>query len=172
VVEEAELVFGTERKVAALVSIGTGLGKAIVYKSPGKVETKFRKNLAQRLGDLATTSDIIAERAFKRYMDAAPLYWRFNVDRGLDGISLEEWEQLGEVEQYSRDYLKQAAVNKEVENIVAALLMGFPRPHESVKARETDVAQSECISESRMIEGPPAVEDYSQLYRLDDLVSK
>src|ERR1700722_4489868 len=98
VVEEAELAFGKDRKVAALISIGTGLGKAIVYKSPGMLESKFRKHLAQRLGDLATNADTIAERASKRYRDAAPLYWRLNVDRGLDGISLEEWTELGEVE--------------------------------------------------------------------------
>jgi hypothetical protein len=47
------------------------------------------------------------------------------VDRGLESISLEEWEKLGEVKTHTMAYLQDEDVSQKVDEIAKALI-GMP----------------------------------------------
>jgi hypothetical protein len=122
VIKEADLVFGEERKVACIVSIGTGKASVIKYESPGKGEKTLPIKLAKVFSELATECDRAAEETEERYTSGAVVYCRLNVDCGLQDIRLEEWDKLGQVEGYTEDYLAQRGVGSKIDEVVAALI--------------------------------------------------
>jgi hypothetical protein len=65
-----------------------------------------------------------------RYQNCPNLYHRLNVERGLEEISLEEWEKLGDVKQHTMAYLSDDSISGEIDVIVDALvgksLQAFP----------------------------------------------
>ncbi|CAK7207974.1 hypothetical protein SEUCBS139899_010808 [Sporothrix eucalyptigena] len=90
VLEEACRIF-PKRKVACIVSIGTGLARVIRFPSSPKA-SPFK--LVDALTKMATESDTTAERVQVRFRDTQDTYFRFSVDRGLDNIDLAEWKNL------------------------------------------------------------------------------
>ena len=124
VLEEAHREF-PGRKVACIVSIGTGLAGVIRFTSapetsPSKVINALKK--------MATESDVTAERVQARFHNIINTYFRFNVDRGLEDIELDEWENLGRVATYTDGYLRQAAVSCQINTVVKALLASKVEP--------------------------------------------
>lgn len=118
VLEEASRVF-PGRKVACVVSIGTGLARAIQF--PASPKTSPTK-LISALTKMATESDTTAEKVQKRFREIKGTYFRFNVDRGLSGIKLEEWENLGDVRTYTTGYMEQDSISSHIDAVVTSLL--------------------------------------------------
>lgn len=124
VLEEARRVF-PKRKVACIVSIGTGLARVIRF--PNAPMTSPLK-LINALKEMATESDTTAERVQARFRDTNDTYFRFNVDRGLEDIELDEWKHLGSVETYTTGYLQQTTVSCQIDTVVKALLASKAEP--------------------------------------------
>ncbi|CAK7238307.1 hypothetical protein SEUCBS140593_010533 [Sporothrix eucalyptigena] len=97
VLEEACRIF-PKRKVACIVSIGTGLARVIRFPSSPKT-SPFK--LVDALTKMATESDTTAERVQVRFRETQDTYFRFSVDRGLDNIDLAEWKNLPDVRTYT-----------------------------------------------------------------------
>jgi hypothetical protein len=135
VVKEAEKAFGEAQKMSCIVSISTGQPKAIVYQNPKGAQKAVPTQLATALADLATDTQKVAEEMSAEHARAEPVYWRLNVDRGLEDIGLEEWDHLGAVDGYTQDYLDTTEVEGKTKAIVEALLRG--RPGEEVR-NDTD----------------------------------
>jgi hypothetical protein len=49
------------------------------------------------------------------------VYFRFNVEQGMQGVTLAEGEKLGEVTQHTMQYLQRSAVNQKVNAAVEAI---------------------------------------------------
>ncbi|KAK3938525.1 hypothetical protein QBC46DRAFT_265149, partial [Diplogelasinospora grovesii] len=124
VLDEARRVF-PGRKVAYIVSIGTGLARVITF--PDSLKTNPLK-LINALKDIATKSDTTAERVQRRFREIKDTYFRFNMDRGLNHIQLEEWENLGQVRTYTTGYMEQDTVSSHFDTVVTALLASKARP--------------------------------------------
>jgi hypothetical protein len=123
-VDEVTELYGAERKIGCVVSIGTGVADVIGYSPSGFREMLFHEKLLKALGKLTTDSERVAEEMEKRYRDADPtIYWRLNVNRGLSNIQLDEWQNLRQVKAYTLEYLKSSRVTGMVDEIVAALTL-------------------------------------------------
>lgn len=118
VLEEASRVF-PGRKVGCVVNIGTGVASAIAF--PTSPKTSPVKRIVA-LKNMATESDTTAERMHRRFQNVEDTYFRFSVDRGLQGIGLEEWKELPNVRTFTTGYLNQHAVSTQVNTVVTALL--------------------------------------------------
>jgi predicted acylesterase/phospholipase RssA len=118
VLEEASRVF-PGRKVACVVSVGTGVAGAIAF--PDSPKTSPAK-LVEALKNMATESDTTAERMHGRFRNAKQTYFRFSVDRGFQGIGLEEWKELSKVRTFTAEYLHQVIISEQVNEAVRALL--------------------------------------------------
>ncbi|RDW62196.1 hypothetical protein BP6252_11629 [Coleophoma cylindrospora] len=118
VLEEARRVF-PRRKVACVVSIGTGVARVIEF--PNSPKTSPIK-LINALKEMATESDTTAEKVHKRFQNVKDTYFRFSVDRGLQGVGLEEWKELPKVRTYTTDYLVGQKLSEQVDQVVQALL--------------------------------------------------
>jgi hypothetical protein len=128
-VAEAELVFGDTREVACIVSIGTGKPKVTSFKKPAfGLQRILPLDLIEVLKNMATDSEATAAEVAGRYKQCPGVYYRLNVDRGLEDVSLEEWEKLGEVKTHTLEYLNQDDISQSIDEIVTALLgNSFPQ---------------------------------------------
>lgn len=118
VLEEARRIF-PGRKVACVVSVGTGVASAIAF--PDSPKTSPVK-LINALKNMATESDTTAEKMHRRFQNTKDTYFRFSVDRGLQGIGLEEWKELANVRAFTTEYLHQRVISEQVNEVVIALL--------------------------------------------------
>ena len=123
IIQECELIYGSDAKVACIVSIGTGRPEVIGWKKPGLFQQAFPIKLCKALAQLATDTEGVAEQHQRRNSsDSTTVYWRLNVSRGLQTISLEEWERLGEVEGYTQNYMKETLVSDQIDKLVDVLI--------------------------------------------------
>lgn len=121
-IEEAGQEFSAERMVSCIVSIGTGKPKVAGFNAPGLFQRVLPRELIKVLADMATDTEAEASAMEARLQNCPGLYHRLNVERGLDEISLEEWEKLGDVKQHTMAYLSDNAVSRRIDVIVDALV--------------------------------------------------
>jgi hypothetical protein len=121
-VQEARQEFGPKREVACIVSIGTGKPKVAGFKAPGAFQRVLPLDLIKVLSAISTDSEAVASITEARYQNCPNLYHRLNVERGLEQVSLEEWEKLGEVKTHTLSYLRTVEVSQRVDVIVNALV--------------------------------------------------
>lgn len=121
-VEEAAKEFGPNGKVNCIVSIGTGKPMVSGFKAPGFLQRAVPSALIHVLKNMATDSEAEALRMEGRFRNCPGLYHRLNVEHGLQMVSLEEWEKLGEVRTHTKAYLNDDTVSREIDAIVDALV--------------------------------------------------
>ncbi|KAI9733881.1 MAG: hypothetical protein M1834_002536 [Cirrosporium novae-zelandiae] len=123
VLQEAKKIFSKDRKIACVVSIGTGLATAVKFDKPGLFQKALPVDLIRALKKKATHSDAVAEEMKRRFKAVPQIgYHRLNVDCGLGSISLAEWNKLGEVATYTNSYLELSDACTQVDDIVNALV--------------------------------------------------
>ena len=96
-----------EGKVKCLVSIGTGKQALNAFGS-------YPSELANTLLQIATETEQTAELFSKEHCDLVEddQYFRFNVDQGLENVSLEESDKIGPMSAATRKYLETNAVRR------------------------------------------------------------
>ena len=121
VLEEARDVFGNDRAVGCLVSIGTGHPGTIGLARPDSFQKFLPTKLIDVVKKIATDCEKTANELGTRFRDHETFYYRFNVEHGAEGISLEEWEKMGELTEHTNAYLHKVAVSKAIDEIVNVL---------------------------------------------------
>src|SRR5947207_15596085 len=79
-----------------------------MVKNPLKGLMKL-KSIAERVVELSTSSEPIHQRLSYKSNSRDPeqkfTYYRFNVERGMDGIGLEEWKTMVRIEELTVRYM-------------------------------------------------------------------
>jgi len=103
--------------VKCFVSIGTG--------NPGKkaIEDNMLKFLSGTLVDLATHTENTEKRFIAKWRQHfnEKRYFRFNVDQGLQGVSLAEYQEQGAIEAATDGYLDHQAQEFRVRDCIQNL---------------------------------------------------
>jgi hypothetical protein len=98
------------RSIGVIVSVGTGLQSIPSVKNmaawlPFGLGTDI--SLASALAGMATSTARVDNEMKRKYYNTSTAYFRFDVDRGLANVSLEQWMKEDEMaaltEQYMRD---------------------------------------------------------------------
>ncbi|KAK0446048.1 acyl transferase/acyl hydrolase/lysophospholipase [Desarmillaria tabescens] len=121
--EEAKQVF-PGRRIACLISIGTGRAQTIAIPRPGWFQRTLPLGVINALQMIATDCERTAEELARDFYDMPDVYFRFNVEHGLQGVKLAQWDRLGEVASHTTQYLKTAAVDQKVDRAVSILRGG------------------------------------------------
>ncbi|KAI8410960.1 hypothetical protein FOFC_07554 [Fusarium oxysporum] len=112
-IEEAQRQFPSHGPIQML-SIGTGLGDVVAVSNT-------RKSILKALQKMATTSKKVALRLDSKFGDDGE-YYRFNVDRGLEDVTLSDWELASTISAHTKNYLaedkNQRAIKKFVDTFV------------------------------------------------------
>lgn len=115
--EEAEMVF-PDTRVDCLISIGCGQANPIGIGSP---PTLFHRIIPLHLLDvvtalkaIATDCEATAQEIAKKIRDRPNVYFRFNVEQGIQKIAMNEHGRLDEVTAHTIQYLRKEENNRRV----------------------------------------------------------
>ncbi|KAH8201376.1 hypothetical protein TruAng_004459 [Truncatella angustata] len=98
-----------DRHQLQVLSIGTGIGDVVTIEDS-------RIKILKALRSMATTSKKVARELDQQYGDGDS-YHRFNVDRGLEDITLADWQKASRISAHTKNYLEenQRAIQKFVD---------------------------------------------------------
>jgi hypothetical protein len=115
-----------------VLSIGTGLGDVVAIGNT-------RMSIITALKKMATSSKKVAASLADRYGEGGQ-YYRFNVDQGLQDITLPDWEKASTISAYTRNYLSdnQRAIKNFVDNFTKAGFEG-----DNIETSQTAAAAAE-----------------------------
>ncbi|CAE6435385.1 unnamed protein product [Rhizoctonia solani] len=111
VLSEANWVY-PDRQVACVVSIGAGHARTIQVPDPGLWRLLLRTHDAIVMKEMAMDSERVAEEMALRFRDTKNVYFRFNVDQGLQGMDASSWERQDEVTAHTLAYLRRSEINQ------------------------------------------------------------
>jgi len=124
VLDEAKALFGA-RHIGCLVSIGTGHVETISIKKSWGLCQIVPTDISNTLRAIANDCEDTHESMLRLFEQLPTTYFRLNVEQGLQGSKLSEWERLSKVEAHTAQYLRR----KEVEDKLGMLgnIMTLPR---------------------------------------------
>jgi len=120
VFEEAELVF-PDRHVACAISIGTGQAQTIAIPKPSLFQRILPFDVVNAMVQIATHCERTAEETERRFKSSPNVYFRLNVEQGMQNVTLERWDRLGEVATHTNQYLLKVEVDQKVGAAVRAI---------------------------------------------------
>ncbi|OJJ96527.1 hypothetical protein ASPACDRAFT_63446 [Aspergillus aculeatus ATCC 16872] len=112
-IEESKQQFpGCEQRL--VLSIGTGLGDVVTIRDT-------RMSIVRALAAMATSSRRVARDLLNIYGENGH-YYRFNVDRGLDDITLSDWERSSTISAHTHNYLddERSRIRRCVDDLIDA----------------------------------------------------
>ena len=80
-----------------MLSIGTGLGDVVAIGNS-------RRSIIKALKQMASSSKKVAASLDRQYGGKGQ-YYRFNVDNGLQDVTLSDWEKTSQISAHTRNYL-------------------------------------------------------------------
>jgi len=113
VLDEANTLFGA-RPIGCLVSIGTGQVETVGIKRPGFFQHIIPMDVVDVLKAIATDCEDIHEHMLRLFAQLPMTYFRLNVEQGMQGIKLSEWERLRKVEAHTVQYLRRKEVDEKL----------------------------------------------------------
>jgi hypothetical protein len=117
---EAEHIF-PHQHISCVISIGTGYVTTTGLPSPGLFNKVIPLDVVEVLKKITTECEATADEVEWRFRFIANVYFRFNVEQGLQNVMLAQWERLGEVKTHTEQYLRQGKVDKMVSAAIKAL---------------------------------------------------
>jgi len=122
VLDEAKVLFG-DRPIGCLVSIGAGQPEVIGIKKPGFFQQFIPTDVINALKDTATDCNTTHQATSGRFANLPNTYFRLNVEQGMQGIKLSEWEKLSIVEAHTAQYLGDRDVGEKLVLLVNSITM-------------------------------------------------
>ncbi|QRV95311.1 kinesin light chain [Ceratobasidium sp. AG-Ba] len=124
VLREARQIY-PNRRVSCIVSIGGGHPRTIQIPEASHIQRIFPTNVIVAMRDIATDNERIAQSMAVRFQGFPNVYFRFNVQQGMQTIHLGDWDRLGEIK---------AHANAETQNPTTVDMM--KRAVKSIKGRK------------------------------------
>jgi len=120
VLEEAELMF-PDRHIACIVSIGTGQAATISIPKLDWVQRWISLNVVDAMRKIAIECEASAQDAGRRFEHIPGIYYRFNVEQGLQDVGIEQWDKLDEVRAHTGQYIQTVDVNPRLKAAVVSI---------------------------------------------------
>lgn len=117
---EAKRVF-PNIEIDCIISLGCGSSPRGELPRPKVWERAIPKNVIKALKHIAVDCQKAHETMLETFGDRPDTYFRFNVDVGLQGVGLGEWEKLGDVQSITLDYLDGFEVKQQMDTAARIL---------------------------------------------------
>ncbi len=134
VLEESRLVFGDDRPLGVLISLGSGqkltpsLANSTAMQKILPTKLNELAHLVKVLAKIATDSERVANDISRRFEKTPGIFFRFNATHGAGEIALEEWKRMDEVQTLTRSYLYESSVSNLVDAAVKRIRMSMAKP--------------------------------------------
>ena len=113
--KEAGTVFGNERRVAQIISIGCGVPPVLSLQAVTN-ETGVGRLLKEIVDECETVAKELAARLYD--VDA---YLRLSVEKGIGNIEMDQWGMLGDVEMHTACYVESQMITHALESSMKRL---------------------------------------------------
>jgi predicted acylesterase/phospholipase RssA len=120
VLEEAMLMFPS-RYLSCIISIGTGQAQTIKIPPPTWLQQWLPLNIVRSMQGIATDCEQNAQNMMRRFQSTPNVYFRFNVEQGLQEVRLDQWEKLDEVTAHTGQYIAKVEVDRKLGAAVIAV---------------------------------------------------
>jgi hypothetical protein len=117
--KEASTVFGTETRVAQIISLGSGIRPVLSLESE-----MSEANFSRLLKDIAADCEAVAQELDTRLYNINT-YVRLNVESGIGNITTEDWKELGAIESHTGAYITVASVSQAIDTSLRHLKEGI-----------------------------------------------
>jgi hypothetical protein len=107
--KEASAIFGKEKLVAQIISLGCGRSSISSMEKNSNIEAVSRS-----IEEMGADCEAVAKDLSARLCDM-DAYLRFNVDRGMDKVLMNKWDDLGPVETHTSAYVETAEISETIE---------------------------------------------------------
>ncbi|KAF9474142.1 FabD/lysophospholipase-like protein [Pholiota conissans] len=122
VLDEARVLFG-DRQIGCLVSVGTGQVQVIAIGRPVWFQQAIPTNVIEALKAITNDCEKTHRDMLDRFAKLPNTYFRLNVEQGMQGIELSEWEKLSSVEAHTVQYMKEREVQEKLASLVSVIQM-------------------------------------------------
>ena len=122
--KEAKMVFSAHQ-IGCLVSIGTGQAEVITIRTPGFFQQIVPTDIINALKAISADCEATHEEMSLLFENSPNIYFRINVEQGMQGIKLSEWEKMANVEAHTMQYLRKEEVGKKLTLVINAIK--FPK---------------------------------------------
>ncbi|CAE6405052.1 unnamed protein product [Rhizoctonia solani] len=102
------------RQVACIISIGAGHARTIQIPGPSLWRMILGTQDVVVMKEMATDSECVAEEMAVRFRDVKNVYFRFNVDQGMQNLKAGSWERRDEVVAHTSAYLQKTETNQKL----------------------------------------------------------
>jgi hypothetical protein len=109
------------RHVSCILSIGAGHARTIHIPDPSPPQRMLGTEAVTAMKDMATDSERVAEEMSIRFRDTAGVYFRFNVDQGMQNMEARHWDRLDEVVAHTQAYLQKTETNQRMSKLVQVI---------------------------------------------------
>jgi predicted acylesterase/phospholipase RssA len=120
VLHEANTLFRA-RPIGCLVSVGTGHAGIINIKKPGFLQQVLPTDVIEALKAILTDCEATHEDMQRLFTNSSNIYFRLNVEQGMQGIEFSEWEKLANMEAHTAQYMKRKEVDEKLALVVNAI---------------------------------------------------
>ncbi|CAE7199747.1 unnamed protein product [Rhizoctonia solani] len=114
VLTEVQLLY-PDRHIACIISVGAGHARTIQVPDPSPW-SRTQDLFVTR--DMAMDSERVAEEVAIRFKGRDGVYFRFNVDQGMQNMESGNWEKLKEVTQHTQAYLRKTEANQKLDGVI------------------------------------------------------
>jgi hypothetical protein len=121
VLREAESIFPGQ-EVACFISIGSGRRAPISISKPTFIERILPIHLVKAMASICVDCEATSQAMVLCFRKTPDVYFRFNVDQGLQEISFAQWDQLEKVKAHTRYYLRSQEIDHRITDAVDATL--------------------------------------------------
>jgi len=120
VLQEARSSF-PNRPMSCIVSLGTGTVNVIGLETPDTFQKLLPMKLLRVLRSMAEDCENTSEELANQSPNMRQIYFRLNVDHGLQDVSLAEWDKLADVKTHTDQYLQKYDVSQKVGRLIEVL---------------------------------------------------
>ncbi|KAJ7860808.1 acyl transferase/acyl hydrolase/lysophospholipase [Mycena olivaceomarginata] len=117
---EAKVLF-PHHHIACIISLGNGQPHTISIPIPSLLKHFLPLDVVKAIREIATACEKEHQAFAHCFNGIANLYFRFNVERGMQNIRLNQWERLGDVAANTRQYIQSQPVISQLADAVTSL---------------------------------------------------
>ncbi|KAJ7839930.1 FabD/lysophospholipase-like protein [Mycena olivaceomarginata] len=170
---EAKVLF-PDRQIACIISLGTGQPHTINLPKPSLLHRFIPLDIVKAIQKIATDCEKEHQSLAHRFDGVAKLYFRFNVEQGMQDIQLNQWEKLGDIAANTRQYVQSQPVVTQLTDVVKSLSEKIGRvptaaaaPLDETKKSHTALSLVQCPPPSPIFQGRKDI-----LTKMDEYFSK
>ncbi|CEL59569.1 Calcium-independent phospholipase A2-gamma OS=Homo sapiens GN=PNPLA8 PE=1 SV=1 [Rhizoctonia solani AG-1 IB] len=110
-----------ERQVASVISIGTGHTRTIRIPDRSTMRQLLPTATIQAMKGIAEDAEKVAEDMARRFRSTSGVYFRLSVDQGMQSVEMDRWDQLSEVAEHTRAYMRTLDVKQSIDKAAEAI---------------------------------------------------